>query len=398
MVRFKISWKTHEKRMDNVRRELEKNGCKAMILFNPLRIFYLTGYTVLSTERPIALILPVEDEPALFVPKLEEEHSKFRVPQIKKRIVYFEYPGIEHPMKLLAKGIKEMGLHEKTIAADAPGYPGVMGYKGPKLTELLPSLQLKLLGDIIDRMRLIKDEEELNLIRESAKWGNLAHRLLQDYVAPGLIETEIAIKASYEASIAMIKALGPEFDPGVSMPARAGFRGQIGAYSAYPHMLASNVTIKEGDVLVTGAGARIGGYNSELERTMIVGKPTEKQKKYFNIMVKAQRAALEAFKPGVKCSDVNKAAFKVFKEEGIPMNFILHRVGHGIGLEGHEPPWVEDGDETLMKPGMVFSCEPGIYIPGFAGFRHSDTVIILEDGVEVVTFYPRDLESLTILT
>ncbi|MCS7364354.1 MAG: Xaa-Pro peptidase family protein [archaeon GB-1867-035] len=398
MGRFSISISTLLKRIKEVRRILEKRKFDALILFSPIRIFYLTGYTVIPTERPIAFILPVADEPALFVPRLEEDHSKFRVPFIKRRFVYFEYPGVKHPMKVFAEALREMNLDDKNVASDAPGYPGIMGYKGPKLTDVLPSIKITLAPEIIDDMRLIKSEEELNLIRESAKWTNLAHRLLQEYTAPGLIETEVAIRASYEASVAMIKALGPEYDPGASLPARAGFRGQIGAYSAYPHMLGGSMIIKKGDVLVTGAGAKVGGYSAELERTMIIGKPTEKQAKYFNIMVKAQRASLDAFKPGIKASEVNKAAFKVFKEEGVPMEYVLHRVGHGIGLEGHEPPWIEDGDETILKPGMVFSCEPGIYIPGFAGFRHSDTVFITEDGVEIVTYYPRDLEDLIIPT
>lgn len=396
MGRFSISTLTYIRRRDKVRKILEKKNLDALILFSPIRIFYLTGYTVIPTERPIAFILPTTDEPALFVPRLEEDHSKFRAPYIRRRFVYFEYPGVRHPMKVFAEVLREMKLDDKVIASDAPGYPGIMGYKGPKLTDVLPSIKVTLVPEVIDDMRLIKCEEELNLIRESAKWTNLAHRLLQEYTASGLIETEVAIRASYEASVAMIKALGPEYDPGSSLPARAGFRGQIGVYSAYPHMLGGSMFIKEGDVLVTGAGAKVGGYSAELERTMIVGKPTEKQVKYFSIMVKAQRASLDGFKPGIKASEVNKAAFKVFKEEGIPMEYVLHRVGHGIGLEGHEPPWVEDGDKTTLKPGMVFSCEPGIYIPGFAGFRHSDTVFITEDGVEIITFYPRDLEELII--
>lgn len=396
MNRYAISWKNHEKRMNYLRREIEKRECAAMIVFSPLNIFYLTGYTIIATERPTALILPVNDEPVLFIPRLEEDHSKFRVSQIKKRIVYFEYPGIEHPMKILAKGLEDLKLDDKKLAVDAPGYPGIMGYTGPLLSEVLPSAKIENHGKIINDMRIIKDEEELALIRESAKWGNLAHKLLQEYVYPGALEIEVAARASYEASLIMIKTLGLKFDPGFMLPASAGFRGQIGQYSAYPHMLTSNRVIREGDVLITGAGARIGGYNSELERTMIVGKPSEKQIKYFNIMVKAQQASLEAFKPGVKCSEVNEAAFKVFKEEGVPSEYILHRVGHGIGLQGHEPPWIEAGDQTILKPGMVFSCEPGIYILGFAGFRHSDTVIITEDGVEIVTFYPRDIDSLII--
>lgn len=129
---------------------------------------------------------------------------------------------------------------------------------------------------------------------------------------------------------------------------------------------------------------------------MIVGEPSEKQKKYFEIMVNSQDAALETFKPGIKCSEVDKAANRVLKEAGCS-EYMRHHTGHGLGMEGHEPPFLDLGSDVTMRPGMVFSCEPGIYIPGFAGFRHSDTVLITEDGSEQITYYPRDLESMTIL-
>ncbi len=167
--------------------------------------------------------------------------------------------------------------------------------------------------------------------------------------------------------------------------------------SAIPHSISIKRKIREGDVVVTGAGADIGGYSSELERTMIIGQPTEKQRRYFEVMLKAQDAGLKAFKPGAKCSDVDKASRKVIEKAGYEA-LIRHHTGHGLGLEGHEPPWLDIGDDTIMKPGMVFSCEPGIYKPGYAGFRHSDTVVITEDGSEILTYYPRDLESLTIST
>jgi len=128
---------------------------------------------------------------------------------------------------------------------------------------------------------------------------------------------------------------------------------------------------------------------------MIVGKPTPKQKRYFNVMVKAQEAAFKTFKPGAKCSDIDKATIKAFKKAGL-MHLVKHRTGHGLGLEGHEPPWLDIGNEEPLHAGMVVSCEPGIYETGFAGFRHSDTVLITEDGAEIVTYYPRNLEALTI--
>ena len=128
---------------------------------------------------------------------------------------------------------------------------------------------------------------------------------------------------------------------------------------------------------------------------MIVGSPTAKQRKYFEIMLEAQDAALEAFKPGARCREVDMAANRVLRARGC-RPFIRHHTGHGLGLEEHEPPWLDIGDRTVMRPGMVFSCEPGVYIPGLGGFRHSDTVLIKKDGAEILTRYPRDIESLTI--
>jgi Xaa-Pro aminopeptidase len=212
----------------------------------------------------------------------------------------------------------------------------------------------------------------------------------------GLWDVEVALTASLEASSIMKKTLGPDYEPlRRSTPVSAGFRGQIGEMSAIPHALATKRAIKKGDVVGTGASADVGGYYCELERTMILGKPTAKQKSCFNVMVKAQEAAFDLFRAGVKCSEVDKATFNVFKKAGLA-NLVLHHTGHGLGLEGHEPPFLDIGNEQPLKAGMVVSCEPGIYEFKYAGFRHSDTVLITEDGAEIMTYYPRDLDSLTI--
>jgi Xaa-Pro aminopeptidase len=195
----------------------------------------------------------------------------------------------------------------------------------------------------------------------------------------------------------MKKTLGPEYEPmkGGRNPASAGFRGQVGWKSAMPHSIGINRVIQMGDVLVTGAGSDVGGYGSELERTMIVGEPTPKQERYFEVIVQSQDAAIQALGPGVKCSEVDRASAKVIVNAGYE-GLMRHHTGHGIGLEGHEPPWLDRGNDAELRPGMVVSIEPGIYELGFAGFRHSDTAVITEDGYELVTYYPRDMESLTI--
>ncbi len=390
---YEISQKEYEIRRERVREGLERRNLDVLVLFSPLRVFYLTGYHLLPTERPLALIFPKDEDPIFYVPKLEEEHLKYRVPWASKVFTYFEYPGLEHPMKGLLKIFEKEKLLEKRIGADCDGYSGKYGYKGPALSDVL-GRKIPLVPEIVDEMRLVKSDGEISLLKESAKWCTLALRYLQEYSIPGTSETEVCMLASIDASSAMIRALGPTTFAWVP-PAKAYFRGQVGKFSYYPHMIYNNVTIKSGDMLIGEASAYVGGYSAELERTMIVGDPSEDQKRYFKIMMKAREEALKEYKPGNPCYAPNKAAFKVFKEEGV-LEMVFHRTGHGIGLEGHEPPWIEDGDSTEMRAGMVFSCEPGLYVKGLGGFRHSDTVVITEDGAEVITNYPTEIDELVI--
>jgi len=207
----------------------------------------------------------------------------------------------------------------------------------------------------------------------------------------------VAIKSSYDALARMLRKLGQSY---VQMkialsPVVVGFRGQVGANSAIPHAVYTRDKIRRGDVLVTEAGVEVGGYTSELERTLVVGKPSSRAKRCFETMLNAQNAALKEFRPGVPCNKIDEAAERSI-EDSVLKEGLRHHAGHGIGLDGHEPPWLDPGDRTIMREGMVFSCEPGLYFPGYAGFRHSDTVMITKKGMDFITHYPRELEELTV--
>jgi len=398
MTRFSISESEYKRRLDRVRKVLAKRKIDALYLTNGTSMFYLTGYSFISTERPAALIIPVDGKITFIGPLLEKDHIPLKTRMVEDIKTYIDYPGERHPIEHFVDFLKELDLAKKRIGIDnKAGAAAMWGYKGPPITKKLKEAKFVDMKDLVPSMRLTKSQEEIALMKESAKWANLAHSLLQEYTTEGLWDVEVALAASYEASVIMKKTLGPNYEPlRRSSPVGAGFRGQIGEMSAIPHSIATKRVIKKGDVIVTGAGADVGGYSCELERTMIVGKPTQKQKRYFDVMVKAQEAAFKTFKPDVKCSKVDKATIGVFKKGGL-MHLVLHHTGHGLGLEGHEPPWLDIGNEEPLRAGMVVSCEPGIYEVGFAGFRHSDTVLITEDGAEVITYYPRELEELTIL-
>jgi len=367
------------------------------LITNGVSIFYFSHFYHMVTERPATLFVELDNDPIFMGPLLEADHLRMQTPLIGDCYTYLDYPGEKHPMEKFAEWIKDLGYGKAKIGTDNPaGASGTMGYVGPKLNELLNEVEFVQDGQYLWDLRLIKSHEELELIRESAKWGNLAHSYLQEYTRPGLYDMEVNLMATLEATSAMKKALGSEYESVKGRAVSAGFRGQIGKKSAIPHSIDLNKIIREGDVLVTGAGADIGGYGSELERTMIVGRPTTKMERMFNVMCKAQEAAAEAIKPGNTCADVDKAANKVIKEEGY-WSLVKHHTGHGIGIQGHEPPYLDQGNDQILEVGMVVSIEPGIYELGYAGFRHSDTLIVTEDGCDWVTYYPRDIESLTIL-
>ncbi len=389
-----ISRTEFDERAANLRAYIEDQGLSGVVLFDSQYIVYFSGFAFIPTERPIAFVMNSRGEKAMFVPRLEVEHAQIQT-GIDHVDSYQEYPYHPHPMDVLRDTLAGMGITE-AIGADLDGYPWIFGYRGPSISDLTGTSVTRVAGFIEDLMA-IKSDAEVALIRESAKWGNLAHRLLQRYTQVGATETQVSLRASDEATLAMVDALGPLYKAQsmYTNGATAGYRGQIGRNAAIPHALANNIEFRTGDVLVTGAGAPVWGYNSELERTMVVGPPSAEQCRMFDHMLNAQQTAFDAIRPGAACSDVD-AAVRAYYEEHDLMPYWKHHTGHAIGLRYHEGPFLDVGDSTTIQPGMVFTVEPGLYTPELGGFRHSDTVLVTENGVEMITYYPRDLDSLTI--
>lgn len=389
-----ISMLEFDERADRLRAHIETHGLSGAVLFDSHYIVYFSGFAFIPTERPVAFVMNSRGEKAVFVPRLEVEHAQIQT-GITHVDSYQEYPYQPHPMNLLRDTLVGMGITE-SIGADVDGYPWIFGYRGPSLSDLMGEPVVSIAGFIEDLMA-IKSDAEIALIRESAKWGNLAHRLLQRYTEVGATETQVSLRAGDEATLAMVDALGPLYKAQSMYKngATAGYRGQIGRNGAIPHALANNIEFREGDVLVTGAGAPVWGYNSELERTMIIGEPSPDQRRMFEHMMNAQQVAFDAIRPGAKCSDVD-AAVRAYYDENNLTGFWKHHTGHAIGLRYHEGPFLDLGDRTEIQAGMVFTVEPGLYAADLGGFRHSDTVLVVEDGIEMITYYPRDLGNLTI--
>jgi Xaa-Pro dipeptidase len=369
------------------RRRLLEHAGTTVVLFDQAYIQYYTSFNFLSNERPVVVV--VGDELTAFVPGFEVARTEAEG-HFDRVESYPEYPGEEHPMPLLARIVGDAAL-----AADQDGYAGILGYQGPALSEVTGRPVATLSSFIEGQMRR-KSPAEVELIRHSARWCEHAHRLLQQYSVAGATEAEASLRAGYEATLAMLEALGPDYagQLGSQDGATAGYRGQVGRRSAWAHAVAHNIRFEPGDMLVSETAAPFWGYNAELERGMVVGEPTDEQRRLHEHVVVAQQVAFDAFKPGVTCADVDRAVLDYFDAEGIRGLWSQH-TGHAIGLRNHEAPFLDVGDHTPVEPGMVFTIEPGVYQDGLGGFRHSDTVVVTDDGVEILTDYPRDLESLT---
>ncbi len=395
---LKISTAEHRGRIEKIQKQLRRKRIDALYLTNSTRILYTTGFAHISTERPLAAVIPVEEPPFFMAPHLEYDHIRQECPLADNVMTYPDYPGKIHPMRLFAKFMAQKGLASSRIATDSmEGAAGGFGYRGPALRDLMRRAKFVAGRDFVDSLRLVKSRQEIRLLRESAKWSEVAHDILLESTRAGLHDTLVAVKSSYDALARMLRKLGQSYvQLKIALsPVVVGYRGQVGVNSAIPHSVYTTKKIRRGDVLVTEAGVEVGGYTSELERTLIVGKPSSRAQRCFDVMLKAQTAALKEFRPGITCGRIDEAANNSVEHSGLKEG-LRHHTGHGIGLDGHEPPWLDPGDRTVMREGMVFSCEPGLYFPGYAGFRHSDTIVITKRGMDFVTHYPRELEELTI--
>ena len=380
-------------RRERLREHCRSNRLGGYVLFDLGYVRYTAGFTFLATERPVAFVSNVDGDEAVFVPEFEVERIRAETP-FERIASYPEYPGREHPLLILARLLADLGI-SGAVGADNDGYPGILGYAGPPLSEAA-SLRVAPVAPTLEAFMVRKSPAEVELIRESARWCEHTHRLLQEYSRPGVTEAEASLRATHEATVAMAAALGGSYgQQSSSEGASAGYRGQIGTRSSWAHAVAHTIELRPGDVLVTETAAPVWGYNAELERAMVIGPPTDEMRRLFEHMRQAQQVAFGAIRPGATCADVDGEVLRYFEDNDL-MPYWRQHVGHAIGLRNHEAPFLDVGDLTRIESGMVFTVEPGVYASGLGGFRHSDTVVVTPDGIDVLTDYPSDLESLTI--
>lgn len=372
-----ITTEERQQRLDKARQLMADNKLDAIMLIGGTSMVYFTNIHWWLSERLFAYILPVKSDPFYVCPAFEEDRAREQIaggPGGKNPDVrLWEEDG--NPYMRLADGLKHRG-----IAAGRLGMEETVRYVySDGLAKAAPALQIVSATPVTAGCRMIKSARELQLM-------TLANQVTL---------------AAYEAAYFSLKEGMTQHDFGTlvqSAHSRQGFEGgasiQVGEYSALPHGSARPQVIREGTILLMDGGCRVEGYESDISRTVVLGKPTDAMRKVFAIVHRAQQAALAAAKPGAECQSPDAAARKVISDAGYgpDYKYFTHRLGHGIGMDGHEWPYLVRGNSLLMAANMCFSDEPGIYVRGQFGVRLEDDMHITEKGAELFTPQSPSLE------
>lgn len=374
----------------DVRARLTEEGLAAGIFDDPADVAYLTGFFHFPNERPVAVWLDAASSgPAvLLVPELEREYAADQ--HAAAAIVsYPEFPGLRPPFTVLASEVKAGGR---------------VGYGDATTVGRLAAMRSAFGGVAFERTgavqaaRLVKRPEEIALHREAARIADLmlqaGRACVEDALGSGAdlpTEAELAALVARTGTAVMYA----EHDDVVVVPHMAGGLVYSGPNSARPHALPSSRRLAPGEPFMLSLGAGVGGRHVECERTFFLGGPDARQAGYYEAVLAAQRTGLAGLRAGRRCRDVNAECLAVIRDAGLAQ-FLRHRQGHGIGLNIHEPPWLEDGDDSVLAEAMIVSDEPGLYVTGVGGYRISDSVLVGGDGGEPLTGYPKDLDDVVI--
>lgn len=351
-------------KLNRILEAMKEKDMPQMIIADPLTIFWLTGKMIIPGERLLALYLNENGNHKLFINELFPQEQDLGV-----ELVW--YNDVQDGVEILSRFVEK----DKPIGIDKI-WPARFLLR---LQELGAGSEFLNGSMIVDYIRMIKDEKEQELMRESSRLNDIAVERLIPWVSKGLTEKELNAKARE-----IFQELGCEdvsFDP-------------ITAYAkgaADPHHATDDSKGKRGDCVILDIGGFKENYASDLTRTVFIGEVSDRAKEIYDIVVEANRRGIEAAKPGNRMCDVDAACRDYITEKGFGPNF-THRTGHSIGLEDHEFGDVSSVNEDIIRPGQCFSVEPGIYLPEEGiGVRIEDIVLITEDGCEVLNHFTKDL-------
>ena len=361
----------HKEKTDKLVESMKGAGAQALLLFPGTDIGYYTGFSIGMSERLAAALIPFNDEEPLIIVNQLEQELRGQKPWIKEVDVWLEH---EDPIELLAENIERLNLDKGVIGVSENAPWGWVN----RLSNRLPAAYFVDASEYISHERMIKSDQELEWMRMACAITDKALENSFEKLHTGITERELAsiIQADIKSQGGGIAFVGVLF----------------GVKAALPHGGAADVQLEPGMGVLVDMGAKVHGYNADLTRTVFYGEPTKQQKKIYNLVKKANQKAFEAVKPGVTCDSLDKVARKVITDGGYG-DYFIHRLGHGIGLNVHEHPYIVRNNMLPLEPGMTFTIEPGIYILDEIGVRVEDTVVCTQEGCESLTRMNRELKS-----
>lgn len=367
-------------RLEKVRARMSEENLDYCVAYDPVNVYYLTNFYNYVHERPFILVIGKTGNPKFLVPKLEIPHVKTRAKCELDLVEYFEYPA--------PAGENWYDYYAKMIENDAR--VGVEHMMTMEIYNKTPGN--KVVSDIIDEVRFIKSRFEVGRYVHACNVLRAGFDKLLEICRPGKMMVELYGVLSQEMMGKAILEI-PEMNPLIT---RVVGSAQPPSISHDPHNFTNLfLAMEEGGPHVTIIAGQIDGCGVELERSFFLGSVPEAARKPFEVMMEARRMAYDRLKPGANMGRIDREVNDFLKKAGYGEN-LLHRTGHGMGITGHEGPFLAEGYDRELEAGMMISVEPGIYLPGLGGFRHSDTVLITDEGYVKLTDAPDSLEALTI--
>ena len=365
-------------RVEKARRLMTEHKIDALMLTGGTSLVYFSGIQWGLSERLFTLIIPRGGEPFVVCPAFEEDRAReqFATSPFTGEADVRTWEEHESPYERVVQGLQDRGIGGGRLGVEET----VRHVFVDGVTQASPALKLVSGTPVTAGCRIVKDTHELSLMRMASAVTLKAYEAAWKGLEEGMTQRDFAglIAAAHE---------------------RLGYPGgasvQTAEFSALPHGSIQPQTIREGTIILIDGGCSVEDYVSDISRTFVLGKPTDKMKQVFDIEFQAQTAALAAARPGVACEAVDAAARKVIVDAGYgpDYKYFTHRVGHGMGMDGHEWPYLVKGNTLPLAPGMTFSDEPGIYIRGEFGVRLEDDMVITENGAELMTPQSPSLED-----
>jgi Xaa-Pro dipeptidase len=365
-------------RQEKARQLMEANHLDAILLMEGTSLDYFSGIHWWGGERMFAMVLPAKGAAFYVCPAFEEGRAREQIsksPDSDKADVRV-WQEDESPYQRVAQGLNDRGISSGSLGIEET----VRSVFCEEIAKAAAQVKLTSATPVTAGCRRIKSEHEIALMRLAAKVTLAAYLASYQALKPGMTQADF---------LHLVEAAH----------GKLGFEGgalvEVDEYSAFPHGSVAPQVIHEGSLVLVDGGCKVEGYSSDITRTFVLGKATDKMKRVFDIVHAAQTAALKTARPGLECQAVDAAARKVITDGGYgpDYKFFTHRLGHGMGMDGHEWPYLVRGNTTKLEPNMTFSDEPGIYIRGEFGVRLEDDMHILENGAELFTPQTPSLED-----